>query len=69
MVDPRGPRFAAAITSLVLSAALVGGPEWGAPLLVVQLVSFAAGSLFGLANQPYGWLFRHLVRPRLAPPA
>lgn len=68
-IDPRGPRFGAAITSVVLAAALVLGPGPGLPLLVVQTLVFAAGALLGLRFQPYGWVFRRFVRPRLAPPA
>ncbi len=37
-------------------------------LLSVQAVAFALGSLVGLHAQPYGVIFRTLVRPRLAPP-
>ncbi|MCE1175276.1 MAG: DUF4395 domain-containing protein [Propionibacteriales bacterium] len=69
VVDPRGPRFAAIITSVVLAAAVALGPTWGLPLLIVQTVVFAVGALLGLRYHPYGWLFRVLVRPRLAPPA
>lgn len=68
-IDPRGPRFGAAVTSVVLAAALVLGPGPGLPLLVVQTVAFAAGALLGLRFQPYGWVFRRFVGPRLAPPA
>ncbi|MFD7735382.1 DUF4395 domain-containing protein [Kitasatospora phosalacinea] len=65
-IDPRGPRFAAALTSLVLAAALVTGST---PLLALQALVFAAGALGGHRYAPYGWLYRALVRPRLAPPA
>lgn len=68
VVDPRGPRFGAAVTSVVLAATLILGPGWGLLLLSVQLLAFAAGSLLGVRFQPYGWVFRALVRPRLAPP-
>lgn len=68
-IDPRGPRFAAAITSVVLAAAVALGPAWGLPLLIVQTLVFGAGAIFGLKYQPYGWIFRTLVRPRLAAPA
>lgn len=67
-VDPRGPRFGAAVTSVVLAATLVAGPTWGLPLLIIQAFAFGAGSLLGLRYQPYGWVYRRLVRPRLAPP-
>ncbi|NLH68653.1 MAG: DUF4395 domain-containing protein [Brooklawnia sp.] len=69
VIDPRGLRFAAGVTSVVLAAALILGPGWGLPLLAIQLLAFAAGTLLGVRYQPYGWLFRKLVRPRIGPPA
>ncbi len=68
-VDPRGPRFGAAVTAVVLAAALVLGPILGLPLLIIQTVAFGAGSFLGLRYQPYGWVFRRFVRPRLGAPA
>ena len=65
-LDPRGPRFGAAITTVVLAAVLVTGAGW---LLVAQAVVFAIGAFAGLRFAPYGFIFRALVRPRLAPPA
>jgi hypothetical protein len=65
-IDPRGPRFAASITTVVLAVVLVTGSVW---LLVAQAVVFAAGAIFGLRYSPYGRLYRRLVRPRLGPPA
>ncbi len=65
-IDPRGPRFSALITTVVLAVVLVTGSVW---LLAAQAAVFAAGSLFGLRYSPYGWLYRRLVRPRLGPPA
>ena len=64
-VDPRGLRFGAAITSVVLAIALVTSAWW---LLALQAMVFALGAV-DLARQPYGIVFRRLVRPRLAPPA
>ena len=64
-VDPRGPRFGAAVTAVVLAAVLVLGPSLGLPLLIIQAFAFGAGSLLGLRYQPYGWIFRRFVRPRL----
>ena len=62
-IDPRGPRFAAAVTSIVLAAVLVSGSRW---LLAAQAVVFA----LGVANRsPYTLVFRRLVQPRLTPPA
>jgi len=64
-LDPRGPRFGAAITTLVLAAALVlASPV----LLALQAVVFAIGAFAGPARQPYGLLYKHLVRPRLSAP-
>jgi hypothetical protein len=65
-VDPRGPRFGAAVTTLVLAAVLVTGSGW---LLAAQAVVFAVGAFAGLRYAPYGVLYRALVRPRLAAPA
>ena len=65
-IDPRGPRFAAVITTVVLSAALVlASPA----LLALQAVVFAVGAFSRRPERrPYGIVFRTLVRPRLGPP-
>jgi Domain of unknown function (DUF4395) len=63
-IDPRGPRFSAAITTLVLALVLVTGSGW---LLFAQTLVFAVGALAGLRYAPYGLLYRYLVRPRLGP--
>ena len=69
-VDPRGPRFAAAITTLVLALVLVFATTWvGLVLLGLQIVVFAIGAFDGPASSPYGHLYRRFVRPRLGPPA
>ncbi|KOV58845.1 DUF4395 domain-containing protein [Streptomyces sp. MMG1121] len=64
-VDPRGPRFAAVLTTLVLLLVLVTG---SGVLLAAQAIVFALGAVVGLRWSPYGWLYRRLVRPRLGPP-
>jgi MFS family permease len=69
LIDPRGPRFGAAITSVLLALAIVLGPAIGGWVLLLQTLAFAAGSLLGLGYQPWGWVYRKVVRPRLAPPA
>jgi hypothetical protein len=64
-IDPRGPRFGAAITTVVLSAALLlASPV----LLALQAVVFAVGVIAGPSRQPYGLLFKRVVRPRLGAP-
>lgn len=68
-IDPRGPRFGAAVTSAVLVAALLLPAPWGFVAAVVQAVAFALGALVGLQYQPWGVIFRQLVRPRLGPPS
>lgn len=65
-IDPRGPRFTAAVTTVVLAASLLLG-SW--QLLALQAVVFALGVGLGPGRQPYGVIFRGLVRPRLQPPA
>src|ERR1700742_3860053 len=64
-IDPRGPRFGAVITTVVLAVVLLTSSAW---LLGVQLAVFAIGALAGLRYAPYGLVYRHLVRPRLGPP-
>ena len=73
-IDPRSPRFGAAITSVLLALTIVLTlipATWavGIVLLAVIVVLFAIGGLAGIRRHPYGALFRRLVRPRLAPPA
>jgi hypothetical protein len=64
-VDPRGPRFGAVLTTLVLAAVLVTGSGW---LLAAQAVVFGLGAGAGLRFAPYGLIYRTLVQPRLEPP-
>ena len=79
-IDPRGPRFSAGITAVLLlvvialalpTAAAPGSARYTEPaflLFVVLGALFAWGAFAGVARHPYGWLFRKLVRPRLAAP-
>jgi hypothetical protein len=69
-IDPRGPQFNAALTSLVLASVLVTAPATGGVvLLALQALLFATGALLGVQRTPAAYLFRTLLRPRLAPPA
>ncbi|MEY7973660.1 DUF4395 domain-containing protein [Saccharomonospora xinjiangensis] len=63
-VDPRGPRFAASVTTAVLAIVLI--TEWW-PLLAAQTVVFAVGAFAGLRHAPYSVLYRTLIAPRLRP--
>jgi hypothetical protein len=65
-IDPRGPRFGALITTLVLVIVLITSSAW---LLAAQAVVFAIGALAGLKYAPYGMIYRFLIRPRLGPPS
>ncbi len=70
LIDPRGARVAAALTSLVLALVLLTAPGTvSTALLAVQTAVFAVGALAGVQHTPYSLLFRTLVRPRLGPPA
>jgi hypothetical protein len=64
-VDPRGQRFAAALTSAVLVAVLITSSAW---VLGAQALIFGIGAVFGLQYAPYGLVYRALVRPRIGPP-
>lgn len=61
----RGPRFGAALTTVVLAVVLITGSVW---LLAWQTFAFALGAAGGAARSPYGWVFRKAVRPRIGPP-
>ena len=62
-LDPRGPRFAAALTTAVLVVVLATGWGW---LALVQTVVFAITAA-DPRRGPYALLFRFLVAPRLGP--
>ena len=64
-VDPRGVRFAAAVTSVVLALVLVTGSVW---LLAAQVAVFALAAFAGLRFAPYSAAFRVLVAPRIGAP-
>jgi hypothetical protein len=62
-LDVRGPRFAAAVTSVVLVVVMLTGQGW---LALIQMVVFAIGAV-NMRFAPYGILFRQFA-PRLGPP-
>jgi len=82
-IDPRGPRFGAGISSVLLlvvvgiglatadslSSSFAGRITDPAFLLLLAIASlFAWGAFAGIRRHPYGVLFARIVRPRLAPP-
>lgn len=68
-IDPRGPRFGAAITTAVLAIIVLTIPSSIAMVLLgIQTVVFALGAFVGLHAQPYGIIYRKLVAPKLGKP-
>ena len=62
-LDPRGVRFTAAMTSVILAVGLVTG-SWR--VLAAQTVLFALCAFVGLKLNPWGYVFRQAIRPRLS---
>ncbi len=62
LIDARGPRFSAAITTVVLAAALATGNVW---FIVVQALVFAIGAFKGPQFTPYAFVYKTIVKPRL----
>ena len=71
-IDPRGPRFGAAITAVLLLTTIalnLSGAVLASTIVFAYIVAvFAWGALAGIKRHPYGLLFKSLVRPRLKPP-
>lgn len=64
-LDPRGVRFAATVTTVVLAVVLLTG---SGVLAALQAVVFAIPVVVGMRWSPYGALYRTLLAPRLGPP-
>jgi hypothetical protein len=62
LIDVRGPRFGAAITTTVLAIALIVQGPVGVALVTWQWVAFGISTFAGLAWSPYGNLFRFVKR-------
>ena len=71
-IDPRGPRFTAAITATLLLITAVlgfGGATLAAWILLAAItLVFAWSPIAGVRRNPFSIVFRRFVRPRLAPP-
>ena len=65
LIDARGPRYTAAITTLVLSAALVTESNL---IIGFQFAGFLSAVLFGLHRSIYGFVYHNLIQPRLSGP-
>lgn len=68
-IDPRAPQFNAVITLIILIAALATLETGvGLALVVIQTALFLLGAIAGVSKTPHAWVFRTLIRPRLAAP-
>ena len=65
LIDARGPRYSAAITSFVLALALITESSY---VIGFQFAVFLAAVLFGLRRSIYGFIYRNLIQPRLKGP-
>ena len=65
LIDARGPRYSAAITTTVLALALITESNY---LIGFQFAVFSSAVLFGLRRSIYGFLYRNLIQPRLSGP-
>ena len=62
VIDARGPRFGAVITTAVLATALATSNLW---VIVAQAIVFAIGAFRGPQFTPYALIFKKIVKPRL----
>jgi len=62
IIDARGPRFGAVITTVVLATALATNSIW---VIIAQAVVFAIGAIKGPQFTPYAFIYKTLVKPRL----
>jgi len=62
VIDARGPRFGAVITTVVLATALATNNLW---VILAQAIVFAIGAFKGPQFTPYAFLFKKVVKPRL----
>jgi hypothetical protein len=72
-IDPRGPRFGAAITAvlMVLVIYLSLAPDTvdlALGIMVFSVSMFVFGTALGPAKHPYSYIYKYLVRPALKPP-
>ncbi|MER7015052.1 DUF4395 domain-containing protein [Saccharopolyspora sp. NPDC000359] len=63
-LDPRGVRFTAAVTSAILALGLITA-SWR--VLAAQMVLFGMCAFIGMRLNPWGFVYRQAVQPRLSP--
>ena len=59
LIDPRGHRFGAGVSAVLLIVATVAGTPW---LVAVVLLSIGGSAAFGLKYSIYGVIWRRIVR-------
>jgi len=62
IIDARGPRFGAVITTIVLATALATNNVW---VIVAQALVFAIGAIKGPQFTPCAFIYKSFVKPRL----
>ena len=62
IIDARGPRFGAVITTAVLATALATNNVW---VIVAQAVVFAIGAIKGPQFTPYAFIYKKALKPFL----
>ena len=62
IIDARGPRFGAVITTVVLATALATNNLW---VIVAQAIVFAIGAFKGPQFTPYAFIYKRIVKPLL----
>jgi hypothetical protein len=62
-IDARGPRFSAAVTVVVLSAALITQSLF---LIALQFAVFLIGATKGPQFTPYALIYKNWIKPRLS---
>ncbi len=68
-IDPRGPRFGAAVTLVVaVPAIIIGANSVGLVLAFLLAALFLPGAIVGPQATVQSAIFQRWVRPRLAPP-
>jgi hypothetical protein len=71
-IDPRGPRFGAAVTGVLLLVVIglwLSGLTFAALIVFAYItLVFAWGAFAGVKRHPYGLFFKAVIRPRLKPP-
>lgn len=64
MIDPRGHRFGAGISAIVLVGAFLTGSTW---LVVLVLLSIGVSAAFGLRFSVYGAIWRRIAKALALP--